>query len=247
MNELGRERVSRRKETFKENYRLSKLEGASVLKGLRQLRKNKKATHLAQRSPTREDSVLASVPGEQRLGCRPSVLRGIQGNKVCGDWHREGWKVKQRRRCQGRCYGQREFLVQKDPSAVHTGPLKIICQKDETGALVGSRPLLGSKGLSLKVLTPLHTCTHPVHDWKSPREEGQVQRHILKARYHQQKENQSLNRTVHSSHDWTQRGGQENAKQNTESFTADSKFWADPNAYHVGHRCVTMTWCFWKT
>lgn len=62
MNELGRERVPRREETFKENYRLSKLEGTSVLKRLRQLRKPKKAKHLAQRNPTREDSVLASVP-----------------------------------------------------------------------------------------------------------------------------------------------------------------------------------------
>lgn len=201
MNELGRERVPRREETFKENYRLSKLEGTSVLKGLRQLRKRKKAKHLAQRNPTREDSVLASVPWRAKAWVQ-TICAGGNPRKQ-GLWRlRQGrMKVKQRRHCQGHCYGQWEFLIQKDPSAVYTVPLRIICQKDDTGALVLSRPFLSSKGLSLKVLTPLHICAHPVHDRKSPRAEGQVKRHILKARYHQQKENKSLNRTVHSSHD----------------------------------------------
>lgn len=54
--------VPRREETFKENYRFSKLEGTSVLKGLRQLGETRKAKQLAQRNPAREDSVLAWVP-----------------------------------------------------------------------------------------------------------------------------------------------------------------------------------------
>ena len=54
--------VPRREETFKENYRLSKLEGTSVLKGLRQLGETRKAKQLAQRNPAREDNVLARVP-----------------------------------------------------------------------------------------------------------------------------------------------------------------------------------------
>lgn len=90
MNELGRERVPRRKETFKENYRLSKLEGASVLKGLRHLRKTKKATHLAQRSPTREDTVLASAPR--------SAEAWVQAICAAGNPRKQGlWRLTQGR------------------------------------------------------------------------------------------------------------------------------------------------------
>lgn len=75
----------------------------------------KKLKHLAQRNPTREDSVLASVPGEQRLGCRPSVLEESKETRSAWRLRQGRMKVKQRRHCQGHCYGQREFLIQKDP------------------------------------------------------------------------------------------------------------------------------------
>ena len=111
MNELGRERVPRREETFKENYRLSKLEGTSVLKGLRQLRKRKKAKHLAQRNPTREDSVLASVPWRAKAWVQ-TICAGGNPRKQ-GLWRlRQGrMKVKQRRHCQGHCYGPGEAVT----------------------------------------------------------------------------------------------------------------------------------------
>lgn len=118
----------RREGTFKQNYRLSNLEGSSVLKGLKQLEETR--SKLAQRD-TREHNVLDCVPQSlrQRPGCRPSVL-GVPGYWGWGDCSREERKAKEGT-AKVTAMGNGSSWSERTPWAVHTVPHRMTCQNPD--------------------------------------------------------------------------------------------------------------------